>query len=393
MDALHHNLTCIDQIVSQRGGSWTLVTKVLCGHQDLLKAIIDMGVRSIGDTRLDNLSAFSLLDPLPERWYLRVPHLSVTKEVVRLSEVSLNSEIATIRQLDRDAGAIGKRHSIIVMIELGDLREGVLPGGLINFYNSVFSLPNIDVLGIGANLGCLSGAVPSIDQIMQLVLYKELLELKFNHRLPFISAGTSVILPMLQNHRLPNTVNHWRIGESAFLGTDLVNGGTLDGFRDDVFILEAEIAEIKHKSMTPLGEVANVAPFEPVETDAEIIPGQRGHRALITIGELDTDVRGLVPIRSDCKVVGASSDICVVHIDNETDQFKVGDSISFKLSYSALLRLMNGRYIPKIITNERTHLESLQDSVQTSSPNVDAILSQSTSDTIAENREIFTEGQ
>jgi ornithine racemase len=375
MDAFYRNLTRIDRIVAARGGSWTLVTKVLCGHQDLLKTIMDMGIHSVGDTRLDNLSAFSSLSAPPERWYLRVPHPSITSDVVRLSEVSLNSEIETIQQIDRDAGAAGKRHGIIVMIELGDLREGVLPGGLINFYNNVFSLPNIDVLGIGANLGCLSGAIPSIDQIMQLVLYKELLELKFNHKLPLISAGTSAIIPLLKDHRLPNSVNHWRIGESAFLGTDLINGGTLEDFRDDVFILEGEIAEIKHKSMTPLGEVANVAPFEPVETDAEITPGQRGQRALISIGELDTDVRGLIPINPECRVVGASSDITVVHIDSDNDEYGVGDNISFKLNYAALLRLMNGRYIPKIIQNFTMDAQAPQQSVQTASPDVERLVS------------------
>jgi predicted amino acid racemase len=374
MDALYHNLTQIDHIVSEQRGCWTLVTKVLCGHQDLLKAIIEMGIRSVGDTRLDNLNAFSSMSNLPERWYLRVPHLSITGDLVRLSEVSLNSEIETIRQIDRDAGAAGKRHGIIVMIELGDLREGVLPGSLIGFYNNIFSLPNIDVLGIGANLGCLSGAVPSIDQIMQLVLYKELLELKFNHKLPIISAGTSVIIPLLQNNRIPNSVNHWRIGESAFLGSDLLNGGTLEGFRDDVFILEAEIAEIKHKSMTPLGEVANVAPFEPVETDDDITPGQRGQRALISVGELDTDVHGLIPLNPDCRIVGASSDISVVHTNTDVDEYSVGDTISFKLSYAALLRLMNGRYIPKI-QNYTDAPQLPRKSVQTAPPEVTQLVS------------------
>lgn len=374
MDALHHNLSQIDRIVAERGGSWTLVTKVLCGHEDILNSLLDMGVHSVGDTRLDNLESLSSIGDNLERWYLRVPHLSVIPEVVRLSDVSLNSEIETIRQLDKHAGIAGKRHKIIVMIELGDLREGVLPGSLVEFYNTVFSLPNIDVLGIGANLGCLSGAVPSVDQIMQLVLYKELLELKFGHSLPFISAGTSVILPLLDHHIIPKTVNHWRIGESAFLGTDLIHGGTLKNFRDDTFILEAEIAEIKHKSMVPLGETANVAPFEQMETDTDLSPGQRGQRALVTVGELDTDVRGLIPVKPNYRLVGASSDISVVHIDDESDSYKVGDTLSFRMKYSSLLRLMNGRYISKAIQPSTSFHDSFHAAtVQTSLPRIEDI--------------------
>lgn len=371
MEALNHNLRRIDTIVAQRGGSWTLVTKVLCGHRDILSAVMNMGVVSVGDTRLDNLRAFEGCGTGVERWYLRVPHLSIVPDVVRMCECSLNSEIETIRLLDEEAGKLGKRHKIIVMIELGDLREGVLPGSLVDFYNSVFSLPSIDVLGIGANLGCLSGTVPSVDHLMQLVLYRELLELKFGHSLPFVSAGTSAILGLLDHHRIPPTVNHWRIGESAFLGTDLINGGTLDGFRDDTFILEAEIAEVKQKSMVPLGEAGDVAPFEGVDTDLNLSPGERGRRALITVGELDTDVRGLTPLDSSCRVVGASSDISVVHIDNADTPYDIGDNISFKLSYSALLRLMNGRYIPKVIQHENSVAADQEgDSVHTAVPNV-----------------------
>ena len=371
MDALHHNLLQIERIVAERGGSWTLVTKVLCGNEEVISELIAMGVRSVGDTRIDNFRSFPMADAPIERWYLRVPPPSMTGDIIHFTEVSLNSEKATIRQLDRDAGAAGKRHKIIVMIELGDLREGVLPGSLIDFYTNIFSLPNIDVIGIGANLGCLSGAVPSVDQLMQLVLYRELLELKFGHELPFISAGTSAILPLLDRCRIPTSVNHWRVGESVFLGSDLINGGTLSGFRDDAFILEAEIAEIKHKSMVPLGETANVAPFEPLETESELFPGQRGRRALITAGELDTDVRGLIPLSPNCRIVGSSSDISVVHIDDDNDSCKVGDTLSFKLNYSALLRLMNGRYVPKVIQRCSTSpATSCSPTTQTSIPHV-----------------------
>jgi hypothetical protein len=125
--------------------------------------------------------------------------------------------------------------------------------------------------------------------------------------------------------------------------------------------------------MVPLGETANVAPFEPLESvGTDLSPGQRGKRALISAGELDTDVRGLIPLVPNCRIVGASSDISVVHIDDDSETYMVGDTLSFKLSYSALLRLMNGRYIPKVIRYDSGRSTTIpSNNVQTSLPRVD----------------------
>jgi len=234
------------------------------------------------------------------------------------------------------------------MIELGDLREGILPGSLMDFYKHVFHLPNIEVKGIGANLGCLAGAVPTVDQFMQLILYRELLELKFEHPLRLISAGSSAVLPLVLDRQLPRPVNHFRIGEAVFLGTDLLNGGILPGLRGDAIVLEAEIAEIKKKGLVPLQETAPVAPF-PSEAAEDLTPGQRGYRALVGVGNLDTEISGLTPVNAQYSIAGSSSDITVVNIGDERDGLHVGDTIQFRPDYAAFVRLMNGQYMEKVV--------------------------------------------
>ncbi|MFC2170523.1 alanine racemase [Calditrichota bacterium] len=348
LDALNHNFQEVNRWIKDHGGSWTLVTKVLCGHSDTLKALQQLGVESMGDSRLDNIRAIERITPDFEAWYLRLPHLSVLEDVITLTNVSLNSEIEIIQGLNEVAKKQGRTHRVIIMIELGDLREGVLPGSLMKFYNEVFHLSNIEVLGIGANLACISGTVPSIDQLSQLILYRELLVLKFQHQLPMISAGSSVVLPLLLEGRVPKAMNHFRIGEAVFLGTDLVNGGTLAGLRDDAILLEAEIAEIKEKSLIAMGETTAMTPFETIN-ETEIIPGQRGYRALVTVGQLDTEVSGLTPLEKNYQIAGASSDLIVVNIGERRNGLNIGDTIKFKLNYSALLRLMSGKYIEKVV--------------------------------------------
>jgi predicted amino acid racemase len=347
LEALRDNLQTIGNWMHDQDASWTVVTKVLCGHSDTLRALQSLGVRSMGDSRLENLEAIERIIPGFESWYLRIPDLTSAADVVRLADVSLNSEIRTIESLNREARKQNRKHGIVIMIELGDLREGILPGSLIDFYRHVFELSHIEVKGIGANLGCLAGAVPTIDQFMQLVLYKELLELKFQHPLPLLSAGSSVVIPLLLEKQLPKAINHFRIGEAIFLGTDLIKGGLLPKLRGDAITLEAEIAEIKEKGLVPLSETTAMTPFISEANNEDMAPGQRGFRALVSIGNLDTEISGLTPVNPDYTIAGASSDITVVNIGDKADGLKVGDSIQFRPNYGAFVRLMSGRYVKK----------------------------------------------
>jgi len=350
LDALRHNIEQINLWMDRHGAHWTLVTKVLCGHADSLRALQHLGVRSMGDSRLENLHAIERVIDSFEAWYLRLPHLTALSEIVAASDISLNSEIEIIQQLNDEARRQGKVHRVIIMIELGDLREGILPGHLVQFYQDIFDLDHIEALGIGANLGCLSGTVPSIDQMMQLALYRELLELKFERPLPMISAGSTIMIPMLLEGKVPKEINHFRIGEAVFLGTDLLNDDTLPGLRNDAMILNAEIVEIKEKSLTPLVETsASIRPFESFESEDDA-PGQRGFRALVAVGQLDTDVAGLRPVNSTFKISGASSDLTVVNIGEDRAGLSIGDQISFHLNYSALLRIMSSKYVAKEVT-------------------------------------------
>ena len=353
LEALSHNLETVHRWVNAHGATLTVVTKALCGHGPTLAALRGLGVRSFADSRLENLRAIDRTPTSPdepiETWYLRPPHHSELSDLVALADVSLNSELQVVKALDVEARRQGKIHRVVIMIELGDLREGVLPGTLVQLYEEVFQLPNIDVVGVGANLGCLSGALPSIDELMQLVLYRELLELKFERPLPLISAGTSAIVPLLLDGSLPQPINHFRVGETILLGTEPVSGEVVRGLRGDVVTVEAEVVEIKEKSLNPSGETTDMAPFAAIQGDAEIAPGQRGYRALCTIGQVDTDIGSLIPVNPNHHIAGASSDITVVNLGDDSSGLRIGDTIQFRTGYSALVRLMNNRYTEKCL--------------------------------------------
>lgn len=351
-EAILHNFGYIRRLIGMHDSTLTVVTKALCGHTEAVKSLVDGGINSIADSRLENLMAITESGVVAERWYLKPPHPDELSEVVKYSDVSLNTELGTVKEINKVAEKAGVKHRILLMIELGDLREGILPGTLVEMYNDVFNLKNIEIIGIGTNLGCLSGTVPGMDQLMQLVLYKELLELKFNRKIQLLSAGSSASLPFLIQGLVPKQVNHFRIGESILLGNDLIQGVTLAGLRDDGFILEAGVVEIKKKNLAPTGEIHDeLQPFNSNSPgdQKQYAPGERGFRAVVTIGELDTDIAGLTPVNSEYEIAGASSDLTVLNVGSADSNLKVGDFIRFKVGYSALIRLMNNKYTEKLV--------------------------------------------
>jgi len=348
LEAMLENLTVVDGWVRDYGARWTLVTKVLSGWEDVLHALVASGVRSVADSRLEN---FDVMPGIPgdlECWYLRPPSLSKLARIVAGTHVSLNSDAGVVEALGREAGRQGKTHSIVVMVELGDLREGVAPGALGAFFERAGSVDNIRVVGLGSNLGCLSGAVPTVDQFSQLALYRELMKLKFGAELPLISAGTSAVLPLIRKGDLPPGVNHFRIGEAVFLGTDLISGGNMEGLRDDVVRFEAEVVEVGEKSSSPAGEILDMGPFDQIGGPAG--DNARDVRAVISVGQLDTVVQGLTCETPEFSLVGASSDLAVISLGANHEGVKAGDMLGFKPSYGALVRLTAGRYVEKTTT-------------------------------------------
>lgn len=348
--AVVHNYRTVHRWVAQHDAFLTVVSKALCGFQPVIETLLAAGCTSLADSRIANLESLGFAETDVEKWFLRAPTLQEMNDVVRHAQISLNTELSTVKKLHEIARKQGLVHKVLLMIELGDLREGILPGTLVSMYKEVFDLEHIEVIGIGSNLGCLSGTVPNTDQLMQLVLYRELLELKFQRKIPLISAGSSATLPFLLMGQVPRQVNHFRVGESILLGTDLINGGTLPGLRDDGFILEAEVTEVKEKNLVPFGETSEeLHPFPSSGEGRSHAPGERGYRAVVTVGELDTEITALVPVNPDFTVAGSSSDVTVLNLGPLGATVRVGDTVRFKMGYSALVRLMNNPYTEKVL--------------------------------------------
>jgi predicted amino acid racemase len=260
----------------------------------------------------------------------------------------MNTEADTIRHLSAEAKKQNKTHKIIIMIELGELREGVMGDDVVAFYADIFNLQNIEVVGIGANLSCLYGVLPNHDKLIQLSLYKQLIETKFNKKIQFVSGGSSVTIPLIFQNLLPKGVNHFRVGETLFLGTDVYNNTALKKMHSDVFKLYAEIIELIEKPQVPRGEMGTNLEGDSFEFDDKMV-GQTSYRAIVDIGLLDVEEKHIESVDKNISFVGASSDMLVIDLGENDKNYKVGDLLEFKLDYMGALRILNSHYIEKKI--------------------------------------------
>lgn len=347
-EKLHVNFTFLKALFDQRGISWGVVSKLLCGNKLFLQELLSLGIMEVHDSRISNLAMVKRLKKDVQTVYIKPVASKNIGKMVEFADVSLNSELETIRLISKEAALQGKMHKIIIMVETGDLREGVMGDHLVDFYEQVFELPHIEVIGLGTNLNCLNGVMPSTDKLIQLSLYKQIIELKFGKNIPWVSAGTSVTIPLMIHHQLPQGINHFRIGETLYFGVDLFDEKVIEGMHGDVFQLQAEIIELQEKPMVPHGILASNPQGEVAEID-ESLYGKTSFRAILDVGLLDIDPKYLIPDDPEIVILGASSDMLIVNLGVNEKGYKVGDSLSFNLKYMGALSLLNSNYIEKSV--------------------------------------------
>lgn len=343
---LRHNYQHLNDIFQEKGIDWGIVTKLLCGEETFLKEVLDLGVKEIHDSRVTNLKAIKRMAPDVQTVYIKPAPKQSIPDIIQYADVSFETELEIIRLLSEEAVRQNRQHKVIIMIEMGDLREGVMGDDLVDFYEQVFRLPGISVIGLGANFNCLHGVMPTQDKLIQLSLYKQVIEAKFDIEIPWVSGGTSVTIPLLFTHQMPRGINHFRIGEALFFGLNLFTGETFEGMYADVFEFTAEIIELNEKPMIPTGMLAENPSGESFEIN-ENLYGKTSHRAILDVGLLDINPKYLIPTDKNLSVIGASSDMLVVELGDNEQHYKVGDVLSFDLKYMGALSIMNSRYIAK----------------------------------------------
>ncbi len=348
VEKLKFNFDYLNNLFSEHNIKWSIVTKMLSGNTKFLTEVLKLDIDQVCDSRVSNLKSIKAIRPDVETLYIKPPAKRAIHGVVKYADISLNSELETIKMLSAEAQRQNKTHKIIIMLELGELREGVKREDFIDFYESVFNLKNIEVVGVGANLTCLYGVLPNRDKLLQLSLFQQIIEAKFNKKIPYVSGGSSVTIPLIFQNLLPKGINHFRVGETLYLGTDVYNDRPLANMSNNIFMLYSEIIEVIEKPIVPEGTMGTNLEGNTFTFDNKNI-GQTTIRAIIDVGLLDVDIKHLEFVDNDIIIVGASSDVIVINLGENKKHYKVGDLIEFKLDYMGTLRIINSKYIDKRI--------------------------------------------
>jgi predicted amino acid racemase len=345
---IEHNARTVAGLCARHGIAVTGVTKGVCGHPGVARAMLRGGCVSLGESRMENVARLRTAGVETSYMLLRVPSLSAVDEVVAGVDVSLNSELAVVRGLSDAAARRGVIHEVVVMVDLGDLREGVWPDDVVPFVRELLALPGVRLAGLGANLTCYGGVLPTEANMGRLVSCAEEVERAFGVRLRWLSGGNSSALPLIATGRMPARVNHVRIGEAILLGRETIHRTAWPGTFQDAFRLRAEVVEEKAKPSVPIGERAEDAfghrPAFPERGEVE--------RALVNVGREDVVVEGLVPVDPRLAILGASSDYLIVDVTAAAGEVGVGSEIGFAPDYAALLALMSSPYVEKRVAGE-----------------------------------------
>lgn len=332
---IRSNTRTLVQRLQRRGITTLGVTKAVCGHSGVANAMLSGGVSGLADARISNVERMRKAGITAPITLIRTPMVSQTENVVRHCEVSYNTEIAVIEQLGVEALKLGRVHSVILMVEMGDLRDGVPPDDLAACAIRVMSIPGVALKGIAANFTCLGHIAPDQPKMSALSALAKELEGICGPVTQTVSGGGSVCIPWATQAPSRGRVNELRLGEAILLGLDPMTGGQIEGLRTDAFALKAEVIETKIKQQ----------PLEGFEDRCSF-------RSILAIGCQDVDPASL-HFPPNITLMGATSDHMVV--ESTTIPLKVGSECHIGMGYNALMRAMSAPDVAKVVLDDRPY--------------------------------------
>jgi predicted amino acid racemase len=319
------------------------VTKGFCAVPKVARAMVEGGCSLLMDSRVKNLRRLREAGFTEPLMLLRIPMLSELEELVEVADGTVVSMPETVLALEKAASAAGKSMEVMVMADVGDLREGLWPDEMEAMGKTLASCRRVRCMGVGTNIGCFGGVLPTPENMNLLVECRDRLAAGLGGPVEVVSGGATSSLELVDNGLMPREVNNLRVGEAILLGFNTGRMQAIPGLHRDAFVLEAEIVEVRTKPSRPIGLIgADAFGKVPVFEDR----GRR-LRAIAAVGKQDAKIDGLAPLDPGVSVLGASSDHLTLDVEDCPTRPVLGGIVRFTLDYGAMLALTTSNYVEK----------------------------------------------
>lgn len=321
---------------------FTPVVKGVGGDDRIIQSLAEIGITHFADARIDNIRESD--NGQYSYTMIRTGNQQELENIVNHTDISIQTELETIQQVNHIAQSLNKTHDILLMVDWKDEREGIQTYEVVEYINKVVNMPNVKIKGLAFNFMCFHSDAPTSEDIQLINEFVAHVEGQTGLNMQIVSGGNSSVLPEMAKGHL-GKINELRIGETLFRGVNTTTDTAIPALYQDAIILEAEIVEIKPR-----------------------MRHQSHHdylQAILDIGNLDTKIPEILPLHHDVDVLGATSDHVMVDLYNH-DNYQVGDTIQYSLGYSAMAQSM---YMPNI---KKTYV--LDEAIQLINENFDKIL-------------------
>lgn len=337
-----HNVQQLKQKCHHANLSMMAVTKSFCALQGLVDVLNEEKVSYIADSRLENLK---IMQTTSSKVILRITSQHEIEDVLRYTDISFQSELPTIQALNRAAKSKNMTHKIVLMIDVGDLREGhFYKDDITPLLKGIQACENLILIGLATNLTCYGGVIPTPETLQKFVRLVEQIEHILSRSLQLISGGNSSHIHLLETAMNVPKINNLRLGEALILGRETAYGKALDYLYQDVVILEADLIEVKYKPSFPEGQIGMDA-FGATPSIEDVGYHWRG---IIALGRQDVDYHQLIPVDENIRLLGSSSDHIILDLTHTKTAYQVGDVLRFRLTYGSLLSAMTSPYVRKV---------------------------------------------
>ncbi len=343
---LKHNVEAVVRKCGEIGIDIAGVIKGATGLPEVAKAFDEGGAKWIASSRLEQIRDAIDAGIRKPMMLIRIPMLTEVEDMIRLCDYSLESEVEVLKAADEEAGKQGKIHNVILMADMGDLREGFWDKDEMAQAALMVErdLKNLHLAGIGTNVGCYGSILPTVGKLNELVAVAEKIEAVIGRKLEIISGGATSSLMRVWDGTMPERINMLRCGEGILLARDLplFYNCPQPELCQDMFRLKAEVIEVKDKPSHPVGDIG----FDAFGHQVQYVDRGIRRRALLGIGKVDYgDPSELLPMEEGVEILGASSDHTIVDIEDAVKDWKVGDIMTFDVNYAILVYITSSRNV------------------------------------------------